>query len=72
MRQVIIVVMGFILGTVFFLIVDHAHSKEAPKKEDDKIICVTNAELDKIMVEFNFAQEVLNIDEETGEILENE
>jgi len=48
MRQVIIVVMGFILGSIFFQVVNHAHSKEAPKKEDN-LVCISNAELDKTM-----------------------
>ena len=53
MRQVIIVVMGFILGSVFFQVVNHAHSKEVPKKEDN-LVCVSNAELDKSMKDKSF------------------
>ena len=34
MRQVIIVALGFIFGTVFFLCVDLAYSKEEPKKDE--------------------------------------
>ena len=31
------------------LLVTSAVAKEAPKKEDEKLVCVTNAELDKTM-----------------------
>ena len=44
----------FLLGFVpAFAFSQWAHS-EAPKKEDEKMICVTNEELDKIMVSKNY------------------
>ena len=52
MRHVIIMIVGVIAGSLFFQYVNHAHSAE-PKKDVDKqgMVCISNAELDKIMVE---------------------
>ena len=63
MRQVIIIAMGFIIGTVFFLCVDLAYSKEEPKKDD--MLCVDNAVVEKTLVEKGY-DILLNMTNENG------
>ena len=63
MRQVIIVALGFIFGTVFFLCVDLAYSKEEPKKDD--MLCVDNAVVEKTLVEKGY-DILLNMTNENG------
>ena len=40
-----------IIAFISALLVTSAVAKEAPKKEEEKLVCVTNAELDKTMKE---------------------
>ncbi len=40
---------NFMVAFLSALLVTSAVAKEAPKKEDEKLVCVTNAELDKTM-----------------------
>ncbi len=49
LRHVAYFLAGFIPATLFNLYADHARGAEAPKKDD--MICLTNADLDKTMVE---------------------
>ena len=63
MRQVIIVAMGFIIGTVFFLCVEHAYSKEEPKKDD--MLCVENSVMEKTLVDKGY-DILLNMTNENG------
>lgn len=52
LRHVAYFLAGFIPATLFNLYADHARSAEAPKKdENEKMICLTNADLDKTMTE---------------------
>jgi hypothetical protein len=52
LRHVAYFLAGFIPATLFNLYADHARSAEAPKKDKKSdLVCVTNAELDKIMSE---------------------
>ena len=63
MRQVIIVAMGFIIGTVFFLCVDLAYRKEEPKKDD--MLCVENSVMEKTLVDKGY-DILLNMTNENG------
>jgi hypothetical protein len=65
MKNVIIVIVSALLGSAFFQYVNHAHSKEAPKTEQDKLVCVTNAELDKTMKEKGYGV-LLNMTNDNG------
>lgn len=47
MKFIVAVLLGCLLG----LPLTWATAKEAPKKEEEKLVCVTNAELDKTMKE---------------------
>jgi hypothetical protein len=53
MRNVIIAVVGFMLGSAFFQYVNHAHSAEAPKKEE--LPCASNKDIEKIMNDKGYA-----------------
>lgn len=53
MRHIGFFLLGFVPAFAFSQYVIHAHADEA-KKEDEKMICVTNEELDKIMVSKNY------------------
>jgi len=53
MRNVIIMLVSFVAGSFLFQYLNHAHGAEAPKQEE-KMVCVTNEELDKIMVSKNY------------------
>lgn len=64
LRHVAYFMAGFIPATLFNLYADHARSAEAPKK-DDKMICVTNEELDKVMVSKGY-DILLNMTNEDG------
>ena len=48
MRHIVIAVMGFVLGSALFQYTNHAHGDEAKK---DDMICLSNKDLDKTMVE---------------------
>ena len=55
MRHVIIAFVGLFIGISASQLIIHANAKEAPKKDDkNDIVCLTNAELDKIMVDKNY------------------
>lgn len=47
MRHVIIMLVSFVLGSAAFQYVNHAHSEEAPKKEE--LPCASNKDIEKIM-----------------------
>lgn len=53
LRHVGFFLLGFVPAFAFSQYVIHAHADEA-KKEDEKMLCVTNEELDKIMVSKNY------------------
>lgn len=53
MRHVIIMLVSFLAGSFLFQYLNHAHGAEAPKQEE-KMLCMDNAELDKIMVSKNY------------------
>lgn len=54
MRHMMIFLVSFSLTFGLSQWAHYAHATEAPKKEDEKMICVTNEELDKIMVSKNY------------------
>ncbi len=51
LRHVAYFLAGFIPATLFNLYADHARGAEAKKDENEKMICLTNADLDKTMTE---------------------
>ena len=54
MRHAIIAFVSLFIGISASQLIIHANAKEAPKKEEEKLVCVTNAELDKTMKEKGF------------------
>ena len=51
MRHAIIAFVSLFIGISASQLIIHAHAKEAPKKQEDNLICVSNPELDKTMKE---------------------
>ena len=57
--------MKYIMIFLVSFLVASAIAKEAPKKEEENLVCVTNAELDKNMVDKGF-DILLNMTNENG------